>query len=61
MNLFDGLRHHAKLNPDRPAISCGESKYSYGEFHQRVVKLGNALMDLGVKKEDRVCLKIAAA
>ena len=54
MNLFDGLRHQAKLNPDRPAISCRESKFSYGEFHERVVKLGNALMDLEVKKGDRV-------
>jgi acyl-CoA synthetase (AMP-forming)/AMP-acid ligase II len=54
MNLFDGLRHQAKINPDRPAICCKESKYSYAEFHERVVKLGNALMDLGVKKGDRV-------
>jgi long-chain acyl-CoA synthetase len=54
MNLFDGLRHQAKLNPDSPAISCGEIKYSYAEFHQRVVKLGNALINLDVKKGDRV-------
>jgi long-chain acyl-CoA synthetase len=54
MNLFDGLRHQAKLNPDRPAISCGEIKYSYAEFYERVVRLGNALMDLGVGKGDRV-------
>jgi len=54
MNLFDGLRQQAKLNPNNPAVSCGETKYNYREFHDRVVKLGNALLDLGVKKGDRV-------
>ncbi len=56
MNLFDGLHHQAKLNPGRPAICCRETMYSYGEFHGRVVKLGNALLDIGVEKGDRVAI-----
>ena len=54
MNIFDGLRQQAKLNPDNPAISCGQTSYNYKEFHDRVVKLGNALLQLGVHKGDRV-------
>jgi len=54
MNIFDGLRQQAKLNPDNPAASCGQIKYNYEEFHDRVVRLGNAILDLGVKKGDRV-------
>jgi long-chain acyl-CoA synthetase len=54
MNLFDGLRHQAKLNPSRPAVSCGETKFTYAEFHERVVRLGNALRERGVEKGDRV-------
>jgi len=56
MNLFDGLRHQAKLNPTVPAISCGTARYTYAEFHERVVKLANALMDRGVRKGDRVAV-----
>lgn len=54
MNLFDGLRQQAKLNPDNPAVSCGQTSYNYKQFHDRVVKLGNAMTDLGVNKGDRV-------
>ncbi|HEA66341.1 MAG TPA: fatty acid--CoA ligase [Desulfobacterales bacterium] len=54
MNLYDGLRHQAKLNPSAPAVSCGDAQYTYGQFNERVLRLGNALTDQGVRKGDRV-------
>lgn len=54
MNLFNSLHHQARLNAASPAISCGQTKYCYEEFHNRVVRLGNALLDLGARKGDRV-------
>lgn len=54
MNLFDGLRRQAKLNPARAAISCGDIKYNYGEFSDRVIRLGNAMMKCHIGKGDRV-------
>jgi long-chain acyl-CoA synthetase len=54
VNLYDGLRHQAKLNPSAPAVSCGDIQYTYAEFNERVLRLGNALIDRGVRKGDRV-------
>ena len=42
----------------REAIVDGEKRYNYGELKARMLKLGNALQDLGVQPKDRVATMI---
>jgi len=39
---------------DREAIIDGEKRISYAQMGQRVLRLANALQDLGLKKKDRI-------
>jgi len=40
----------------RPAIFCGKETITYGDLHQGVNRLGNALRDLGIRIEERVAI-----
>ena len=52
----DFLRRPALLYPDKTAIVDGELRFSYAEYAERVHRLSNALLELGLEQGDRVCI-----
>ncbi|OXM48870.1 non-ribosomal peptide synthetase [Amycolatopsis alba] len=49
--LFD---QHAERHPDVPAVLFGEERLDYGELRVRAARLAGRLIELGVRREDRV-------
>jgi fatty-acyl-CoA synthase len=45
---------HALADPLRPAIVCGETRLSYGEFEARIHRLTHALRTLGISSGERI-------
>ncbi len=54
--LTTSLLQPAKLYPNKPALICGESRYSYRQFFERVQRVANGLAGLGLAKGDRVAV-----
>ncbi|MEX2080244.1 MAG: AMP-binding protein, partial [Dehalococcoidia bacterium] len=54
--LNDFLRRAAKLYPTKTAIVDGPLRMTYSEYQQRCNRLGHALLRLGVRQGDRVCI-----
>jgi fatty-acyl-CoA synthase len=54
--VSDFLRRAAKLYPNKTAIVDGEKRFTYSEFAERVNQLGHALLSIGVRPGDRVCI-----
>ena len=54
--INDFLRRAAKLYPNKVAIVDGANRYTYADFQDRVNQLGHALLSIGVKPGDRVCI-----
>jgi fatty-acyl-CoA synthase len=48
------IRYHAMVSPERPALVCGEQRYSYGELEERVYRLTHVLAGLGMRPGDRI-------
>jgi fatty-acyl-CoA synthase len=48
------LRYVEQQYPRRTAVVCGKERFTYGEFAERVSKLGGALRKAGVQNGDRV-------
>ena len=48
------LRYAERQYPGRTAIVCGEKRFTYKQFGERVGLLGGALLEAGVKPGDRV-------
>ncbi|MDT3701060.1 MAG: long-chain-fatty-acid--CoA ligase [Thermincola sp.] len=48
------LKRAADLYPDQTAIVCGEERFTYKEYFERANRLGNALLNLGIQRKDRV-------
>ena len=46
----------ARVIPNTPAFIRGEQQLTWREFHARVNRLANALLDLGIQKEERVAI-----
>lgn len=47
-SLSDILRRSARRYPDRPAITCGDTSWTYGEFDALVSRLAAGLAEQGV-------------
>jgi fatty-acyl-CoA synthase len=47
-------RHAAQLFGRKQGVVCGEARFTYREFDERADRLSTALLNLGVKKGDRV-------
>lgn len=56
MILTEVLRKGVRLYPDKRAVVCGDASWTYAEFAQRVNRLSQALLSLGVEKGDRVAI-----
>ena len=54
--INDFLRRAAKLYPNKTAVVDGNNRYTYRQFQERCNQLAHALLDLGVRKGDRVCI-----
>jgi fatty-acyl-CoA synthase len=52
----DFLRRAARLYPSKIAVVDGPLRYSYRELQERVNRLSNALLELGIRRGDRVCM-----
>src|SRR4051795_126720 len=52
--LADVLREHGRSWPTKTALVCGDERYTYAEFDQRVSRLANALRERGVGAGDRI-------
>jgi len=44
---------------DKVAIYCGDEKITYGHLFDRVCRMGRALLELGIRREERVLLVLA--
>ncbi len=56
MLLTEILRKALKLYPNKEGLVCGDKRFTYREFGQRVNRLSNALLALGVGQGDRVAI-----
>ena len=56
MNTTEFLTISAAIVPERPAIIFEDKRITFGQLNERVNRLANALLKLGVKKGDRVAL-----
>ena len=54
--INDFLRRAVKLYPDKTAVVDGPDRFTYAEMGARVNQLANALLSLGIKQGDRVCI-----
>ncbi len=54
--LNDFLRRSAKLYPNKVAIVDGDRRFTYREYQERCNQLAHALLGLGIRKGDRVCI-----
>jgi len=54
MDIAGLLSHHARYRANHPAVVCGEHRLSFAEFEERVVRVANALQDLGLGPGDKV-------
>ena len=54
MNLGLLFSRHARYRPDHLAIVFGEQRLTWLEFNRNINRLANALLDLGIRKGDKV-------
>ena len=54
--INDFLRRAAKLYPGKTAIVDGPDRFTYREYQERVNQHAHALLRLGIKQGDRVCI-----
>ena len=53
-NLSHGLNRQAEFSANKPALSCGDTRWSYQEFTDDSHKLAAILSARGVSKGDRI-------
>jgi len=56
MPLNELLPKAVKLYPNREAVVCGDLRLDYQSFAGRVWRLANALLSLGIQRNDRVAI-----
>jgi long-chain acyl-CoA synthetase len=54
MNIGNLLSRHARYQPDKLALVFEDTRWSYREYNQSVNRLANALLDLGIKKGEKI-------
>lgn len=56
MLVTDFLDRAVRLYPDKVAVVDGDLRLTYREINERVNRLSNALLDIGLERGDRVCM-----
>lgn len=54
MEISTLLAHHARYRPDHTAVIFEDQRLSFYDFNRRVNRAANALLDLGLRKGDKV-------
>jgi long-chain acyl-CoA synthetase len=54
--LGDIPRKHARLDPDKECVVCGDVRLTWGQFNERINRLANALAGLGVEKGTKAAI-----
>jgi long-chain acyl-CoA synthetase len=54
MNIGRLLSQHAQRRPDKLAFVFGDQRFTYLAYNQNVNRLANALLDMGIRKGDKV-------
>lgn len=57
--ITDVMASHAKWREDKAAIICEDRRMTWGEFNQRINKVANGLIKLGLQKGEKVSLLTA--
>ena len=55
-NLYQILDYRSSAHPKKTALFFGSKKITYGELKEKVDALSAGLAELGIAKEDKVCL-----
>lgn len=63
INLFlpDIWAGHARRQPDKPALICGDRRLTWSEFNRNMNRLANALLGAGLRKGDRVAVLVSSS
>lgn len=56
MIISETLKKASKLFPHKEGVVCGEKRYTYQEFSNRISRLAHGLSQLGIRKEDKVAI-----
>ena len=56
LNLASVLDHQARLTPDRVAITCADSHYTYAQIAARAAQVAGGLKVMGINPGDHVAL-----
>jgi acyl-CoA synthetase (AMP-forming)/AMP-acid ligase II len=59
MDLGELPRRNARRHPHKISLVEGDKRYTFHEFNERINRLGNGLLDLGVSKGDRVAILLS--
>jgi len=54
MNIGSLLTRHARYQPDKLALVFEDNRLTYQEYNQNINRLANAMLDMGIKKGDKV-------
>lgn len=54
--LYKILSDTAEEHPDKLAVICGNKRYTYAQFKQRVDKLAGSFKSIGFRKNDKVAI-----
>ncbi len=56
LTLVDAIRARAQALPDREAIVCGDTRLSWAAFDERINRVANLLLGLGLRKGDNIAI-----
>lgn len=56
MNIVSILSQNARRHPEKPALVYEDRSYTYHEFNKMVNQLANGLIELGIKKGEKIAL-----
>jgi len=56
MRLYTILLRTAESHPDKLAFICGDKRYNYAQFKERVDKLASGLRSIGIYKNDKIAV-----
>jgi len=56
LNEYDFLKRALVAHSNKEAIVCGDARFTYRQFGERVNRWSNAMSSLGIQKDDRVAM-----
>ena len=56
LNLGQNFKVNAKKNPDKPALKDQGRCFTYRQTNERVNRLSDSLLSLGIKKGEKICV-----